>query len=89
MMAAKKKAAKQAKSVPCGAVNNKPGCRQINKPCPKTLQQMCDEMRAYMRCMCEWGFDVSQRLEVLENRVSACCGGPGPNPVPKPPPPPF
>lgn len=94
-MAAKKKAAKKKGAAskhpvgPCGAVNNRRECRPGPKPCPTTVAALCAEMRNYMRCMCEWGFDVTEKIEALKLRVDECCGGPGPNGVPKPPPPPF
>jgi hypothetical protein len=50
---------------------------------------LCMQMREYMRCMCEWAFDVATKIDNLKLRVDACCGGGGPNGVPKPPPPPF
>lgn len=97
-MVAKKKQAKKPKSKtpaagddlgPCGAVNTKAGCRPAEGPCPHTVEELCIQMREYMRCMCEWAFDVATKIDNLKLRVDACCGGGGPNGVPKPPPPPF
>lgn len=86
--AAKKAPSQMSQSGPCGAVNDKNGCKP-NGPCPDTLDELCEQMRNYMRCMCEWGVDVVAKIEALKLRVDKCCGGPGPNGVPKPPPPPF